>query len=154
MTDARYTFAGGEHCLTLAVPDPAPPSGPVALAVVVEGPVLLLVARLGGEHAWRPAAFSWHLLPPGRRVEPAWPLPPGAGVPLRLRLVSAATGAALAERRLDLPPGFATVLHAAIRHQARQPAPTVTAFDRAVDRLLARYSGAGLVKPAIARVTL
>jgi hypothetical protein len=157
---ARYAFAGGRHALTLglatvnaedvAVLDRAP----LEVALVVVGPALFLVCRLGERLGWTPAPYSWHRLPPAERIEPAWPLPPGTTVPLRVIVADAATVRPAGERQFALPNAFAALVHGAIRAQARGPALDAPAFDRAVDSAVARYGGLGLARQAIGRATL
>jgi hypothetical protein len=157
---ARYVFAGGRHALTLGL-NTAGAEGmtlldraPLEVALVVVGPVLFLVCRLNGRLGWTPAPYSWHRLPPAERIEPIWPLPPGAIVPLRLAVVDAATVRPVGEREVVLSHAFAALVHGAIRAQARGPALDAPAFDRAVDAAVARYGGLGLARQAIGRATL
>ena len=150
---ARYAFAGGRHTLTLGLNAAGAEEvtlldrAPLEVALVVVGPILFLVCRLDERLGWTPAPYSWHRLPPAERIEPDWPLPPGAIVPLRLAVVDAATVRAVGERGVVLPHAFAALVHGAIRAQARGPALDTPAFDRAVDAAVARYGGLGLARP-------
>jgi hypothetical protein len=103
---------------------------------------------------WTPAPYSWHRLPPAERVEPAWPLSPGATIPLRVIVADATTVRPVGDRRLALPDAFAALLHGAIRAQARGPALDAPAFDRAIDSAVARFGGQGLARQAIGRASL
>lgn len=152
------------HRLTVYAERPEPAElaafragGRVDLALLAEGPVVLLLWR-GDGWPWSDAPFSWHLQtrgvdpPPVPSVEP---LPPGAGVPLDMILVDASTGRIAAMRKVAMPGAFALELHYAIGEQALVPHGEwdCAACDAAVKALAAEPCEA-LARRAAARCTV
>lgn len=112
----------------------------VSLCEIERGVVLLLWRSLGWP--WSDAPYSWHRQTRGADPVPVpsvEALPPGAGVPLDMLLVDAATGRLAAMRKVAMPGAFALELHHAIGEQALTPhaAWGGRAYDAAVADLAA-----------------
>lgn len=112
------------------------------LALLVEGPVVLLLWRAAG-WPWSEAPYSWHAqgLAPWTVPDTADPGPPGR-VPFDCLLVDAATGQGVAAVRHAVPwAPLVRALHTAIAAQARGPRDPA-AYDATLARLLAESSSA------------
>ena len=156
---SQYNFRGGGHELLLLFASPSDREvtgvrkAPVELALVVEGPLVVLSHRFGDALPWGDSPFSWHLLPESERV---YPPPWEDGSPeqralLAVFLVDAATGILRALRQLTMAPDFTRAIHRAIVEQAQQPW-NAAAYDAALERLYQRYpSSEALQVAAIAR---
>lgn len=126
------------------------PGGRVELALVVEGPAIVLLWS-GAGWPWSDAPYAWHLQAEGHRkagrgemgAPSTAPIPEGAGVPLDMLLVDASTGILRAIRRVAMPGHFALALHHAIAAQAEAPWGA-----RAYDAALARLSSTDPVRLA------
>ncbi len=115
--------------------------GRVELALLVEGPAVVLLWS-GAGWPWSDAPYTWHLQAEGHRkagrgemgVPSTAPIPEGAGAPLDMILVDAASGILRAIRRVAMPGPFVLALHHAIAAQAAAPwdAPT---YDATLARL-------------------
>lgn len=154
-----YTCRGGEHELLLVFTDPSRKeiegvqSGEVSLALYVEQPVIVIVARFGRDGAavpWSDAAFSIRTLPAEEQKLP--PLDEEMAT-FRIVLVDAGTGVVSAMRVVLLAEEITAALHAAIREQASAPWDR-RAFDRKVAELQARFTSDALARAAKHLTTL
>ncbi len=94
-------------------------NGPVELALVIDGPLVVLCSRVGTALPWMGASFHWHRVPRPERVLPPSGADTVAGSRLDLKLMEARGGRVRAVRPLTLPVHFSRVLHEAILEQAR-----------------------------------
>jgi len=143
----QYNFRRGQHELLLFFAGPsarevtAVRNGEAEFALYAEGPLLVLLYRFGapGEGVpWSDATYAWHLAEPAERDLPSADLEARFRALLQVMLIDADSGVLRAIRALSLGHEFTVALHGAIRAQAAQPWDSA-AFDRAVDRLYARY---------------
>lgn len=148
--DGRETF-GAHHQLVTMAERPsaaevrafrgAPHGEAVRLALLVDGPVLLLCWRSAG-WPWSEAPYSWHVQAAATHlgalgVPSTEPLPPGTGARFDLVLVDASNGKVAGLRQTTLPGPFATRLHRAIVAQSEAPWDA-RAYDARLAHLLAR----------------
>jgi len=142
---AEYQFRLGSHHLILANGglsarhEAAVGTAEVEIAMVVEGPLIVLGARFG-DHPWVWASpFNWHFAPPAERIVPARVPLTGESYfrlwgRLWITLVDSNGGTPLGRRAAALRPEFTRALHAELDRQATRPFP-VKAADKALDRL-------------------
>ena len=109
------------------------PGAWLELALVLDGPAIVLLWRGDGWPTWSDAPYSWHALPADRQVRPG--VDRGdIEAPLDMILVDARDGRIVAMRRAWLPSHFGRGLHQAIRDQAARPWDP-PAYDRALQAL-------------------
>ncbi len=93
--------------------------GPVELALLIDGPLVVLCSRVGETIPWAGAAYHWHRVRRSDRILPPSGVDTVAGSRLDLILMEARGGRVRATRPLTLPADFSRVLHEAILEQAR-----------------------------------
>lgn len=145
----QYNYYDRGHELAIFVDKPtrdeinAVRKGQVEIRVLVDLPVVLLLARFAGVRGktglpWQDAPYSWHLVPEERRQ-----LPPELGAEerplLTVVLVDARDGKVRALRQLALEVDVGQALHAGIRAQAAAPWPGL-AYDAKLESLFASSS--------------
>jgi hypothetical protein len=94
-------------------------SDPVNLALVIEGPLIVMCSRVGEKLPWAGAAFHWHRVRRSDRILPISEVDLAFGSKIDLRLLDGRRGQVKAVRSLELPPEFSRVLFEAILEQAR-----------------------------------
>ncbi len=92
---------------------------PVNLALVIEGPLIVMCSRIGDRLPWAGAAFHWHRVRRSDRILPTSEIDIMAGAKIDLMLLEGAGGRVKAVRSLALPPDFCRVLFDAILEQSR-----------------------------------
>jgi hypothetical protein len=147
---SHYSFDASGHTLLVVADRPSSEEraafrgGALGdVAVLVDGPVILLCWRLGGgargwSFPWSEAPYSWHLVPEASRVVPPAgdALAPGSRALLQLVLADE-RGVVRGLRTATLSPEVTAALHGAIAAQAAAP------WDpRAYDAHLQRLMGA------------
>ena len=110
-------------------------AGIVRFALVVEGPVVLLLSRFGETIDWGTEPFT---MPPGSPAERGWLATPRLDErdALSVVMVDAGTGLVRALRMLVLPANFTYELRRATRQQA---AAETDVYDAAFEELQHRY---------------
>jgi len=123
---ARYSYIHGEHELLLTMPKvgdrerAALRTGEVEFALMADGPLVLIGARLGEAIPWSVASFCWHHLPREARVPP--PIadsPAERRIPLVIALTESEGGTVRDSACVTLPLDFTRALNDAIRDQSR-----------------------------------
>src|SRR4051794_20863187 len=113
--------------------------GPVELALVVEEPAILILARFGADLPWTVASYEGAPEMRGRRLEPeGTALGPERRSHLDVILLDAGCDAILATRAVPLWVDFTRRLDALLRDQARLRFDPIE-FRRAVARLHGRF---------------
>jgi len=92
---------------------------PVEVALVLEGPLVVVCSKVVDVLPWAGASYHWHRVRNSDRVMPTTAASTTAGSRLDLNLVEAVGGRVRAVRSLTLPIQFTMVLHEAILDQAR-----------------------------------
>ena len=127
---------------------------PIDLALVIEGPLVVMCSRVGEALPWAGASFHWHRVRRSDRILPSPGFETQAGSRVDLMLLQAPGGRVRAVRPITLPIDFTRMLHEAILEQARfnyDPGEE----RRAMDALLRRCPTPGsLVGYASARATM
>jgi len=93
--------------------------GPVEIALLIDGPLIVVCSKVAGALPWAGASFHWHRVRNSDRVLPTTAAATVAGDRLELVLLEAIGGRVRATRSLELPVEFTRVLHEAILDQAR-----------------------------------
>ncbi|GIW87691.1 MAG: hypothetical protein KatS3mg108_2015 [Isosphaeraceae bacterium] len=127
--DAIYSLDRAGHSVTILEPDPSPAlvqavaTTPAELALVVEGPLLVLLCRFGTKTPWFTLPYAWPLRNAGRALcyVPPARVPAGKGALLWVSLVDAASGLIVAQRGTVMSHRLTVALHRAIRTQIRSP---------------------------------
>jgi hypothetical protein len=110
---------------------------PVEIALLIEGPLVVVSSRVGQTLPWAGASYHWHRVWNSERVMPPRAVDTVAGSRLDLILLEAMGGRVRAVRSLTLPVEFTRVLHEAILDQARYTYNPVEE-RRAMESLLSR----------------
>ncbi len=92
---------------------------PVNLALVIEGPLIVMCSRVGENLPWAGAAFHWHRVRRSDRILPTSEFDVISGSKIDLMLLDGQGGRVRAVRSLELPAEFSRVLFDAILEQAR-----------------------------------
>lgn len=158
--DERVTYEWrGEHELLMFASHPNEAEvwearrGPVDIALVTRGQLIVIVFRVGLFYNWSDAPYSYHLTPAADQT-----LPPEVGlgerVGIYLHLVDADNGILLTFRWATMTAEFSRCLHKAIRHQAAMPFNR-TQYERDIAQLYVEYpQSSDLLGIAIARCSL
>lgn len=144
---AHYNYYDNGHELQLLMASPtreeirAAREGEAEFALLVEGPVIFILYRFGGEAGipWGDAPFTIHLVTEDRRQLPPLEETEEARALAVTMLIDARTGVIKTLRALSFSPGFTRALHAAIRDQWAQGWPGRAAYDVAVEEAYRRY---------------
>jgi len=94
-------------------------NGPVELALVLDGPLVVVCSRVVDALPWAGASYHWHRVRNSERIMPPTAAATVEGAPLDLVLHEAKGGRIRAVRTLTLPLQFTRVLNEAILDQAR-----------------------------------
>lgn len=138
----EYNFSDAGHELRLFISSPerteidAVRKGRVQVGLLVEGPIIFLLFKLGSM-LWSDAPFSWWIVPEARRSQPQ-PISDGQGALLQIVLIDAATGIVKALRSVALDTEFSRALHDAIIQQMQQPIAPQD-YSNSVDRAYTKY---------------
>jgi hypothetical protein len=127
---------------------------PVEIALLIDGPLVVVCSKIGGALPWAGASYHWQRVRNSDRIMPATADATVVGSRLDLLLLEAMGGRVRAIRPLTLPVEFTRVLHEAILDQARY---TYNPGEerRAMETLLRRCpSPDSLVGYASVKVTL
>jgi hypothetical protein len=92
---------------------------PVDLALVIDGPLVVMCSQVGEALPWAGASFHWHRVRRSDRVLPISEFDRIAGSQIDLMLLEGQGGRVRAVRSLRLPDDFTRVLFEAILEQAR-----------------------------------
>jgi len=106
--------------------------GPVDLALVIEGPLIVMCSRVVEALPWSGASYHWHRVRRSERILPTAGCDTKIGSRIDLMLLEGMGGRVRATRSLTLPTDFTRVLHEAILEQARfnyDPLEERRAFD-------------------------
>lgn len=152
----QYEYSQGMHELRVclnglkAAEIDAIVRGEAGFALVVDGPLLLLLFRFEGALNWSDAPFTIWRLQDARRSVPAAPTS-GERALLHVHVVDAEANTLVAARRASLPPAFSHTLIAAIRYQVGEPYEA-TEYARRLEALKLRYpTTLALLDRAVAR---
>lgn len=92
---------------------------PVELALVIDGPLVIVCSKVGEALPWAGASFHWHRVRRSERILPPSGADTSTGSRIDLKLMMARGGRVRATRPLTIPVDFSRVLHEAILEQAR-----------------------------------
>jgi len=92
---------------------------PGEMALLIDGPLVILCSKVGRALPWSGASFHWHRIRRSERIMPTSAEQTKAGSRLDLMLMEATGGRIRAVRSLTLPLDFTRVLHEAILDQVR-----------------------------------
>ena len=112
--------------------------GECRFALVAEGDVLFFLYRFA-DLPWSDAPYSWHMVPPDRRVLPAMQDTGETRGLLHIILTDAETGIVQVLRTVTLSVDFTRALLGAIRVQASTPWCDQAAYDRQLAAAYERF---------------
>jgi hypothetical protein len=93
--------------------------GEVGLALIIDGPLVVMCSRVGEALPWAGASFHWHRVRHSERILPTSAIDTLKGSKIDLMLLDGNGGRVRAARSLTLPTDFTRMLNEAILEQSR-----------------------------------